>query len=124
MPHGLILGDAAGHQDPLTGDGLQYGMRAAKIASDTIGRSFQQNDFRMAAFKRYQDQWKALFGWDFFWAKFIVSVMAKYPRLIDATTKVIQRKGMKAILFWALVCVLRLFAAMILIKLNRRLGQE
>lgn len=105
MPHGLILGDAAGQQDPLTGDGLQYGMRAAQIAAEVIGRCFQRNDFSMSAFKKYDDAWKSLFGWDFLWGKFIVSIMARYPRLIDATAKVIQRKGMKAILFWALVCL-------------------
>jgi flavin-dependent dehydrogenase len=67
FPHGLILGDAAGQQDPLLGDGLTYGMKAAKIAADTIVHAFKKNNFSMKSFKQYHVKWRSLFGWDFFW---------------------------------------------------------
>lgn len=102
FPHGLIVGDAAGHQDPMTGDGLQYGMRAAQLAATTIVEAYRKNDFSLNTFRKYDKAWRSLFGWDFFWAKGIVYLMAQIPRLIDAVTIVIQRKGTQAILFWAL----------------------
>jgi hypothetical protein len=40
-------------------------------------------------------------------AKVITYLMAKFPRLLDATMIVIQGKGAKSILFWALVCFSR-----------------
>jgi flavin-dependent dehydrogenase len=67
FPHGLVLGDAAGQQDPLLGDGISYGMKAAQIAAETIVEAFRKNNFSMKMFKRYHNGWKALFGWDFFW---------------------------------------------------------
>jgi menaquinone-9 beta-reductase len=102
FPNGMIVGDAAGHQDPLTGDGIQYGMQGARLASKTIIDAFRQNDFSLRRFKQYEKAWKSLFGWDFFWAKGIMYFMAQFPRLIDAVIVVIQRKGSQAILFWAL----------------------
>lgn len=102
FPQGLLVGDAAGHQDPLTGDGLQYGMRGAQLASATIVNAFRRKNFSMQTFQQYEKAWRALFGWDFFWAKGIVYIMAQFPRLIDAVIIVIQRKGSQAILFWAL----------------------
>ena len=34
--HLIVLGDAAGQIDPLTGEGIQYAMDAAEIAADTL----------------------------------------------------------------------------------------
>lgn len=101
FPQGLIIGDAAGQQDPLTGDGLQYGMTASKIAAEVIVNAFKKNNFSEAVFKRYDNKWKKCFKWDFFWSKQIAKLISKFPILVDATALVIQRQGIKAIIFWA-----------------------
>lgn len=102
FPHGLIVGDAAGHTDPLNGDGLQYGLRAAQMAADTLTRALTERNYSMSSMQRYEKAWKAAFGWDFFWGRQIVYLMARFPILVDAVALVIQRHGMKAISFWAL----------------------
>lgn len=38
---GLLLGDAAGLLDPLTGEGIYYAIRSAQIAAPIIGQGFQ-----------------------------------------------------------------------------------
>lgn len=102
FPHGVIVGDAAGHTDPLSGDGLQYGLRAARMAADTLSRALTERNYSMSSMQRYEKEWKSAFGWDFFWGRQIVYLMARFPILVDAVTLVIQRHGMKAISFWAL----------------------
>lgn len=102
FPHGVIVGDAAGHTDPLSGDGLQYGLRAAKMAAETLTRALTERNFSSSFMQRYERAWKSAFGWDFFWGRQIVYLMARFPILVDAVTLVIQRHGMKAISFWAL----------------------
>lgn len=102
FPHGVIVGDAAGHTDPLSGDGLQYGLRAARMAADTLTRALTERNYSMSSMQRYEKAWKSAFGWDFFWGRQIVYLMARFPILVDAVTLVIQRHGMKAIYFWAL----------------------
>src|SRR5207237_5991936 len=67
--HLLIVGDAAGHIDPLTGEGIQYGMDAAELAAQTLSEAFAVGDFRAGFLKRYQDRWMQSFGWDFVWSR-------------------------------------------------------
>jgi flavin-dependent dehydrogenase len=102
FPHGVIVGDAAGHTDPLSGDGLQYGLRAAKMAAETLQRALNERNYSSSSMQRYESAWRAAFGWDFFWGRQIVYIMARFPILVDAVALVIQRHGMKAISFWAL----------------------
>lgn len=102
FPHGVIVGDAAGHTDPLSGDGLQYGLRAAKMAAETLHRALTERNFSSSSMQRYERAWRYAFGWDFFWGRQIVYLMARFPILVDAVALVIQRHGMKAISFWAL----------------------
>lgn len=102
FPHGLIVGDAAGQTDPLSGDGLPYGMRAAQMAASTLARALAEGKFGSPSMQRYEQAWRQAFGWDFFWGRQIVYLMARFPILVDAVSLVIQRQGMKAIAFWAL----------------------
>lgn len=101
FPNGLIIGDASGHQDPFTGDGLQYGMAAAQMAADVIKNAFTKNNFSESSFKKYENKWKRAFGWDFYWSNKMMWLASKFPMLIDATSLVIHKQGLKAILLWA-----------------------
>lgn len=102
FPHGLIVGDAAGQQDPLTGDGLQYGMLAGKMAANVLFKALNEKNYSSQSMMRYEHDWKNVFGWDFFWGRKIVYLIARFPLLVDAVALVIQRHGIKAISFWAL----------------------
>ncbi|MFX0038742.1 MAG: NAD(P)/FAD-dependent oxidoreductase [Promethearchaeota archaeon] len=98
--HLLILGDAAGMIDPLTGEGLQYAMDAAEIAADIIVEAFQQNNFTKNFFKRYQKRWMKSFGKDFKWSIRMARFCAKHPIFFDAFASLSQKKGDKFMVEW------------------------
>lgn len=99
--HLLIVGDAAGMIDPLTGEGLQYAMDAAEIAANTISEAFQKNDFTKRFFKRYHKAWMKSFGKDFKWSTRMARYCAKHPIFLDAFASVSQKKGDKFMAEWA-----------------------
>jgi geranylgeranyl reductase family protein len=101
--HLLIVGDAAGHIDPLTGEGIQYGMDAAEIAAQTLAEAFTVGDFRARFLKRYQDGWMRSFGWDFMWSKKLARFLGKYPIFLDAWAAVTRRRGVEFLADWASV---------------------
>jgi len=96
----LIVGDAAGMIDPLTGEGLQYAMDAAEIAANTIAEAFQKKDFKKSFFKRYQKHWMKSFGRDFKWSTRMARFCAKHPIFLDAFASVSQKKGDKFMVEW------------------------
>jgi len=98
--HLLIVGDAAGMIDPLTGEGLQYAMDAAEIAANTIVEAFQKNDFTKKFLKRYQGRWMKSFGKDFKWSIRMARFCAKHPIFFDAFASLSQKKGDKFMVEW------------------------
>jgi len=100
-PHLLILGDAAGHIDPLTGEGIQYGMDAAEIAADTLAQALATGDLGAAALSRYQDRWMRAFGRDFRWSAAIARFYARHPVFLDAGAATLKRLGPPFLARWA-----------------------
>ena len=98
--HLLIVGDAAGMIDPLTGEGLQYAMDAAEFAADTISEAFQNNDFTNSFFKRYHKRWMKSFGKDFKWSTRMARFCARHPIFLDAFASVSLKKGDKFMVEW------------------------
>ncbi|MFN4261100.1 MAG: geranylgeranyl reductase family protein [Gemmataceae bacterium] len=97
----LIVGDAAGHIDPLTGEGIQYGMDAAALAARTLGEAFAVGDLSARFLKRYQQRWMKSFGWDFAWSRKLALFCGKYPLFLDACAEVTRRKGASFLVEWA-----------------------
>ncbi|NHJ87677.1 MAG: geranylgeranyl reductase family protein [Asgard group archaeon] len=89
----LIIGDAAGHIDPLTGEGLQYAMDGAKIAADTIDEAFKKNKFNKIFLKRYHNRWMRAFGRDFKWSLKMALYLANHPIFLDAFASLSNKKG-------------------------------
>jgi menaquinone-9 beta-reductase len=50
----LLVGDAAGLINPLTGGGIHNGVISAKVAADVIHNAFCQNDFSKESFRDYE----------------------------------------------------------------------
>jgi len=96
----LIIGDAAGQIDPVTGEGIQYAMDAAEIAAKTIREGIQKNRFDKKFLKRYHKRWMKSFGKDFKWSERMVRVCVKYPIFLDAFASVSVRKGDKFMTKW------------------------
>lgn len=98
--HLMVIGDAAGHIDPLTGEGIQYAMDGAEIAANTLEEAFAENDLGPRSMKRYHDRWRAAFGRDFDWSTRAARLCARHPMLLDAGAALMQRKGTPFLAEW------------------------
>src|SRR5262249_47398744 len=99
--HCLVVGDAAGQIDPLTGEGIQYGMDAAEIAAATLDEAFRAGDWSARRLAPYQERWMRAFGRDFRWSRMMAMTCARYPGLLDASASVVARRGSEFLEVWA-----------------------
>jgi len=97
----LLVGDAAGQIDPLTGEGIQFAMEGAEIAAGTLFESFARGDLSAAFLARYHARWMRAFGDDFAWSRRMSLLTARYPWLLDASAEVARRRGIEFFLDWA-----------------------
>jgi len=97
----LIIGDAAGHIDPLTGEGIQFAMEGAEKAAETLLGAFRIGRFDERFLSAYQDQWKKEFGHKFPLAEKASQLMAHYPELVDSMAKVANERGEDFFFAWA-----------------------
>lgn len=61
----LLVGDAAGLINPLSGDGIQYAMLSARWASEILYECWQQDDFSGTALFNYRKKVDKELGYDF-----------------------------------------------------------
>jgi digeranylgeranylglycerophospholipid reductase len=54
----LVVGDAAGHTNPITGGGVHAALEGGKIAAKTIAKAYEVGDVGEAVLKAYEDAWK------------------------------------------------------------------
>ena len=99
----LVVGDAAGQADPLTGEGIQFAMEAAKIAAEVVVEGFDKGDLSERFLKRYHDRWMKQFGAEFRWSFKFTSTISRWPIIIDAACLIIKERGYEYFLQWALV---------------------
>ncbi|KPK16639.1 MAG: hypothetical protein AMJ62_04640 [Myxococcales bacterium SG8_38] len=97
----LVIGDAAGHIDPLTGEGIQFAMEGAEKAADTLAEAFRAGRFDADFLSVYQDKWHGEFGHKFGFAKTASRLMARYPELVDTMAKVANERGDDFFFAWA-----------------------
>lgn len=60
----VIVGDAAGLINPITGEGIYYAMSSGEIAANVITKSLEANDTSEKFLSKYQKNWKKDFGRD------------------------------------------------------------
>jgi geranylgeranyl reductase family protein len=89
----LVVGDAAGQTDPLTGEGIQFAMDGAREAAETLRDAFVDGDFSEALLSRYQRRWMAAFGNDFRISHIAARAMARFPGAVDAMAKATLAEG-------------------------------
>ena len=61
----LLIGDAAGMVNPLTGGGIDYAMRTGRIAAKTLINAFEEERFDSSFLMQYQRIWKRKLGQEF-----------------------------------------------------------
>ena len=65
--HVLLVGDAAGMIDPLTGEGIHHAMDGGRIAARFLCEAFEVGNFDKEVMKEYQNRWLKAFGTDYKW---------------------------------------------------------
>jgi len=63
--HLMIIGDAAGHIDPLTGEGIHTAMMGGKAAAETLLEMKAIGDYSATSTQAYQKRWMKAYGYDF-----------------------------------------------------------
>jgi len=99
--HIMICGDAAGHIDPVTGEGIHTGMMAAKSAAETIAEMVESGDFSEEAGRAYYKKWMKQFGYDFGMSAKACNIMYRFPILLDACANEMQLQGDAMMSKWA-----------------------
>jgi flavin-dependent dehydrogenase len=99
----LIVGDAAGQIDPLTGEGIHHAMDAGELGAQTLVEGLAADQLSERFLARYQRRWMKLFGRDFFWSRQMARVFARAPFLVDVTAGLMQRRGADYMAEWGQV---------------------
>ncbi len=72
----IVVGDAAGHVDPLTGGGIHLATSCAKIAGEVAAEAIKNEDTSAEFLKRYEEEWKNKIG-------SIIKNSLKYRKVLD-----------------------------------------
>ncbi|NNE17686.1 MAG: geranylgeranyl reductase family protein [Myxococcales bacterium] len=89
----LVLGDAAGQTDPLTGEGIHTAMVAAKIAARLLHEAFDEGDLSARRLSAYHRAWMQNFGRDFWISAAAGRAIQRFPVLLDTAAIAAQRRG-------------------------------
>lgn len=98
--HLLVIGDAAGHIDPLTGEGIHTAMDGAHLAAEELFGALESGDLSAARLERYQDRWMKAFGDDFRWSAMMARVYTRLPIFVEASARVMQKRGLGILSDW------------------------
>ena len=72
----LVVGDAAGHVDPITGGGIHLATSCAKIAGEVAGEAIKSENTSAEFLKRYEEMWKNEIG-------DLIKRSLKYRKVLD-----------------------------------------
>ncbi|XP_002733821.1 conditioned medium factor receptor 1-like [Saccoglossus kowalevskii] len=99
--HVILVGDAAGMIDPMTGEGIHHAMDGGKIAANFLDEALLHGNYDNDMMKIYHERWMKQFGHDFVWSNWICKLLYRFPILLDAATAAVSRKGDKFLARWA-----------------------
>ena len=89
----IVLGDAAGQTDPLTGEGIHTAMIAAKLAAAVLQEAFDEGDLSAKRLEAYHRAWMKEFGRDFPISAAAGRLINRFPILLDTAAVAAQRHG-------------------------------
>jgi len=99
--HLLIIGDAAGFIDPLTGEGIQYAMQSGFLAAGVLKEALDLGDVSAAQMKKYHRRWYREWGLEFKLSMKVSLLLYRFPTILDGTVNLIKKRGAKFFADWA-----------------------
>ena len=97
----VVVGDAAGHIDPLTGEGIHTAMLGGRAAAEALLAARAAGDFSAANTRLYERRWRARFGADFAMSQACAEAVCRWPILLDAVANEVCRVGDPMMTKWA-----------------------
>lgn len=79
----LVVGDAAGMVDPVTGGGIDHAINGGKIAGKICAMSLEEEDFSSRFLSRYQTMWHGSDDYSYIYSKFLLSNAFLYASKFD-----------------------------------------
>jgi geranylgeranyl reductase family protein len=100
----IVIGDACGMIDPLTGEGIHLAMHSGKLGADSLLQAFESKNFTEGYLNHvYHKKWTHEFASEFYWSMKMSQALNKFPIVLDAAALLINRKGGNFLADWALV---------------------
>lgn len=91
-PGALLVGDAAGFINPLTGGGIHNGLVSAFLAAETIDGALNRGDTSREALKVYEKRCEAEMGPGMRRSFFYQRLLINYPDLADLLIRVLRHR--------------------------------
>ena len=82
-------------------EGIHYAMESGKFAADVIREGLLKGDVSEVQMKKYQDTWWNLWGWEFYWSMKMSLLLYRFPVMLDAAAKLVEKKGSRFLAEWA-----------------------
>jgi len=73
----MLVGDAAGHCDPISGDGIYYAMSAGKLAASVASEAISAGDFSRTRLATFERLWKGAEGKELAWERRRLEIISK-----------------------------------------------
>lgn len=89
----VVIGDAAGHQDPITGDGIKLAMDGAMFAAETVREAFGAGDLSERFLTKYHNRCMMSFGHAFHVSRAAAEIALRMPWVLDAVASAAVRRG-------------------------------
>lgn len=99
VPGALLVGDAAGYFDPLTGQGIYRALATARLAARAIRRGLEEPRREAAVLRRYRDRARRLLEPGRRVQRWVDAAVTR-PPVIDRLARVLARRpGLSSLLF-------------------------
>ena len=87
----LLVGDAAGFYDPLTGEGVFSALRGAELAVETVARALARGDVSRGALAEYEAARRAVFAGKHRFTRALQFIVG-HRRIADLTARMLARR--------------------------------
>ncbi|XXF75080.1 NAD(P)/FAD-dependent oxidoreductase [Myxococcaceae bacterium GXIMD 01537] len=88
----LLLGDAAGFVNPLTGEGIEFALESGAFAAEAVAEATEAGDFSRAGLAGYERRWRPRFATAFQLNRRLMRFFER-PRTLDRLFRAAARSG-------------------------------
>ena len=103
----LLVGDANGFIDPLTGEGIHFALRSGQLAAEVAQAALASGDLSTAGLRAYEQRWRAEFGDEFRFGNRALELLMARPAAVDAVVDLARRDRGFAVLMGEVLCGVR-----------------